>query len=103
MVLAALPILGTGCSSDPARTPIIDEEEAKLDRLPRTMRVSSAFGGAHRRMLVEGNTWLLAENDVMVVPSWHSVQFRAGPESILFSYSDRPVQQALGLWREQRA
>jgi len=53
--------------------------------------------------LVEGNTWLLAENDVMVVPSWHSVQFRAGPESILFSYSDRPVQQALGLWREQRA
>ncbi len=57
MVLAALPILGTGCSSDPAGTPIIDEEEAKLDRLPRTMRVSSAFGGAHRRMLVEGNTW----------------------------------------------
>ncbi len=53
--------------------------------------------------LVEGNTWQLAENDVMVVPSWHSVQFRAGPESILFSYSDRPVQQALGLWREQRA
>ena len=57
MVLATLSILGTGCSSDPAGTPIIDEEEAKLDRLPRTLRVSSAFGGAHRRMLVEGNTW----------------------------------------------
>ena len=52
---------------------------------------------------VEGRSFKLQENDVMVVPSWHSLQFRAGPETVLFSYSDRPVQQALGLWRERRA
>ena len=52
---------------------------------------------------VEGKTVRLDENDVLVVPSWHSHQFRAGPKAVLFSYSDRPVQQALGLWREHRA
>lgn len=53
--------------------------------------------------LIEGQTFRLEENDVLVIPSWHSQQWRAGPETVLFSYSDRPVQQALGLWREQRS
>lgn len=45
----------------------------------------------------------VAENDVIVVPSWHSLRIRAGAQALcLFSYSDRPVQQALGLWREER-
>ena len=57
-------------------------------------------GGAEAS--VAGQSFRLDENDVLVVPSWHSHQFRAGPETVLFSYSDRPVQQALGLWREQR-
>lgn len=52
---------------------------------------------------VEGVTYTLNENDVLVVPSWHAVQFHASAETVLFSYSDRPVQQALGLWRELRA
>jgi gentisate 1,2-dioxygenase len=46
--------------------------------------------------------WRFAVNDVFVVPSWHSLQLRAGRDTLLFSYSDRPVQQVLGLWREQR-
>ncbi len=41
-------------------------------------------------------------NDTFVVPSWHHHQHFAGDECVLFSYSDRPVQQALGLWREDR-
>lgn len=45
----------------------------------------------------------LSENDVIVVPSWTSHQFCANKQAVLFSFSDRPVQQALGLWREQRA
>jgi gentisate 1,2-dioxygenase len=40
--------------------------------------------------------------DHFVVPSWHSVRFEAETESVLFSFSDRPVQQALGILREQR-
>lgn len=42
------------------------------------------------------------ENDVFVVPSWCSLQLKAQRRCILFSYSDRPVQQALGIWREER-
>jgi gentisate 1,2-dioxygenase len=51
---------------------------------------------------VADEVWRLAENDVVVVPSWHTVSLRAERQALLFSFSDRPVQQALGLWREQR-
>ncbi len=40
--------------------------------------------------------------DVFVVPSWQPVQLAAMGDVTLFSYSDRPVQAALGLLREQR-
>jgi gentisate 1,2-dioxygenase len=43
-----------------------------------------------------------SENDVFVVPSWHTLQLQAKRSTMLFSYSDRPVQQVLGLWREER-
>jgi len=41
--------------------------------------------------------------DTFVVPSWHAASIEADGECVLFSYSDRPAQQALGLWREQRS
>lgn len=47
-------------------------------------------------------TWRFEENDVFVVPSWQPLWLRAGTDAVLFSFSDRPVQQALGLWREAR-
>ena len=40
--------------------------------------------------------------DVFVVPSWRAFSLAAREDSLLFSFSDRPVQQVLGLWREQR-
>ncbi len=40
--------------------------------------------------------------DVFVAPSWMPVQLAALEDATLFSYSDRPVQDALGLWREER-
>jgi gentisate 1,2-dioxygenase len=43
-----------------------------------------------------------ALNDVFVVPSWHPLRLRAGSDCILFSFSDRPMQQVLGLWREEK-
>lgn len=42
------------------------------------------------------------ENDVFVVPTWTSLRLRASAETILFSFSDRPAQQALGLWRQEK-
>lgn len=40
--------------------------------------------------------------DTFVAPSWHPVSIEAKDECVLFSYSDRPAQLALGIWREQR-
>ncbi|MBV9756587.1 MAG: cupin domain-containing protein, partial [Alphaproteobacteria bacterium] len=40
--------------------------------------------------------------DVFVVPSWHYVRHEAEAESVLFSFSSRPVQEAFGLFREDR-
>ena len=40
--------------------------------------------------------------DLFVVPSWHTHHHRAASEAVLFSFSDRPVQDVLGLWREDR-
>jgi len=43
-------------------------------------------------------TW--GPRDIFVVPSWHAVSHQTGEESVLFSFSDRPAQKALGIWRE---
>jgi gentisate 1,2-dioxygenase len=40
-------------------------------------------------------------HDVFVVPSWCRVAHRCAVDAVLFSYSDRPVHKALGLWREE--
>ena len=44
-------------------------------------------------------TW--GPRDIFVVPPWMAVAHEAHEEAVLFSMSDRPAQQALGLWREQ--
>jgi gentisate 1,2-dioxygenase len=46
--------------------------------------------------------WQLQRDDIFVVPSWQVLKFHAKRDTTLFSYSDRPAQQALGLWRETR-
>ena len=40
-------------------------------------------------------------HDVFVVPSWCPVRHEVPGEAVLFSFSDRPAQKVLGLWREQ--
>ncbi len=40
--------------------------------------------------------------DIFVVPSWHSLTLQAKQDTFLFSFSDYPVQQVLGLWREEK-
>ncbi len=43
-----------------------------------------------------------AAKDTFVVPAWRPHRFEAASDTVLFSFSDRPVQRALGLWREQQ-
>jgi gentisate 1,2-dioxygenase len=42
------------------------------------------------------------KRDVFIVPSWHKVRHEPAEDSVLFSFSDRPIQQALHLFREDR-
>jgi gentisate 1,2-dioxygenase len=51
--------------------------------------------------IVGDRTFDWNEHDVFVVPSWCRVAHRPATDAVLFSYSDRPVQKALGLWREE--
>jgi gentisate 1,2-dioxygenase len=44
-------------------------------------------------------TW--GPRDILVAPSWAPIAHQAQSDAVLFSISDRPAQQALGLWREQ--
>jgi gentisate 1,2-dioxygenase len=40
--------------------------------------------------------------EIFVVPSWKQVIHEAEEDAVLFSFSDRPVQEALHLFREER-
>ena len=40
--------------------------------------------------------------DLFVVPAWARHHHRANGDAVLFSFSDRPVQDVLSLWREER-
>jgi gentisate 1,2-dioxygenase len=55
------------------------------------------------RSNIGGTEFDWRKNDVFVVPSWCPVSHHPQVESVLFSFSDRPVQKALGLWREEAA
>src|ERR1700726_2178677 len=49
---------------------------------------------------VDGKVLEWGPNDVFVVPPWKAYAHTAEKESVLFSISDRPSQEALGIWRE---
>jgi gentisate 1,2-dioxygenase len=51
-----------------------------------------------------GNDFVVewGKRDIFVIPSWQSVSHEAAEESVLFSFSDRPIQEILGLFREER-
>ncbi len=47
-------------------------------------------------------TFEFGPRDHFVIPSWHTAQWRSTGGCVLFSFSDRPVHQALGIHREER-
>jgi gentisate 1,2-dioxygenase len=40
--------------------------------------------------------------DTFVMPSWESLSLCASTDAVFFSFSDRPLQEALGIHRELR-
>ena len=58
-------------------------------------------GSGH--VTIDGEAFDFGHLDTFVVPSWKPLAVAADSECVLFSFSDRPGQDALGLWRERRA
>lgn len=48
------------------------------------------------------HTFLFRQRDHFVVPSWYTLELQSNDGCVLFSYSDKPVHQAVGVWKEQR-
>ena len=79
-----------------------------LPRGFRTARYRSTDAGVFVAMEGRGRTrvgetvleW--GPKDIFVVPSWRPVVHEADEEAVLFSFSDRPVQEKIGVWREDR-
>jgi gentisate 1,2-dioxygenase len=60
----------------------------------------AAEGCGRTRIGEEAFAW--GPRDIFVAPSWKPVVHEAEEESVLFSFSDRPVQEKIGVWREDR-
>ncbi len=58
--------------------------------------------GRGRTHIGEDFTVQWGPRDVFVAPSWRPVRHEADTDAVLFSFSDRPIQEALGLFREDR-
>jgi gentisate 1,2-dioxygenase len=55
----------------------------------------------HGRSRIGKSLFNWAKRDVFVIPSWSVTAHEALEDAVLFSFSDRPAQNALGLWREE--
>ena len=58
------------------------------------------------RIEIEGDNGIaqafdFVAKDTFVVPSWAQYRLSSKPSCVLFSFSDRPIQTALHLWREE--
>jgi gentisate 1,2-dioxygenase len=51
---------------------------------------------------IGGERFEFEPRDTFVVPSWAPLQIESQKETVLFSFSDRPGQEAMGLFREKR-
>jgi len=91
--------------------PVLPTMGANLAMLPKGFRGepyrstdSTVFVCAEGRGTtnVGGQVLEWGPRDVFVVPSWKRYVHTAAAQSVLFSISDRPAQEALGIWREER-
>jgi gentisate 1,2-dioxygenase len=52
------------------------------------------------KTVIDGKDFPWGVNDVFVIPPWKKYHHVVDKESVLFSISDKPAQQSLGIWRE---
>ncbi|MGA9919287.1 gentisate 1,2-dioxygenase [Paraburkholderia sp.] len=54
------------------------------------------------RVVIDGQSFEFGPKDHFVVPSWKTFTLHASDDAVLFSFSDRPVQTALNILREEK-
>ena len=91
---SAMPTIGTNMQLLPK-----DFETASYRSSDATV-FSVVEGTGNSQVGDQTFTW--SKRDTFVVPSWVPVKHFADEDSVLFSFSDRPVQRMVGLWREDR-
>lgn len=91
---AAMPTMGTFIQ-------LLPERFESMPYRSTDGTIFSVVEGAGRAT-IDAQVFEFEPRDVFVVPPWAAVTFETRGECVLFSFSDRPAQVALGFWREQR-
>ena len=65
-------------------------------------KLISAREAIRRVLTIAGESFAFEPRDTFVVPSWMPVELETKDDAVLFSFSDRPGQEAMGLWRAKR-
>lgn len=55
------------------------------------------------RVTISGETMEVREGDVFVLPGWAWRSFESESDCVLFSFSDRPLQEMLGFWKAEKS
>jgi gentisate 1,2-dioxygenase len=95
---------GTGASPMPtigARVQLLLEGMSSRPRRSTDGTVYVCLEGAGEAE-IDGQRLPFGPSDVFVTPSWMPLSLHAARDTVLFAFSDEPVQQALGLWREEK-
>ncbi len=94
----------SGASAMPTMAAYLQSFDAGFESQPYRATDATIFCVAEGEGESEigGKTYKWAQGDVLVAPSWAWRQHRASKDAVLFSFSDRVVQEKLDLWREDR-
>ena len=98
----------TGGSPMPTMGTFMQRLPAGFSGLPWRQTDGAVFSvvEGHGSVLIgpagQEQTFEFGPRDHFVIPSWHTARLRSAQGCVLFSFSDRPVHQALGIHREER-
>jgi gentisate 1,2-dioxygenase len=94
----------TGSSAMPTITTAMQLLPKGFSTIPYRSTAGTVFsvveGGGSVRIGEE--KFPLEAKDLFVAPSWFPIEFEAESDLVIFSYSDRIVQEKLDLFREER-
>jgi gentisate 1,2-dioxygenase len=94
----------TGDWAMPTMGPAIQLIPKGFNTAPYRATDGAIFAVAEGRgtAIIGDKSFALSPRDVFVCPPWAWRKFRAEDDLVLFTFSDRPVQEKLALWREER-